>query len=93
MPGKPSAGFPAAQAYSMERILGRMPAKRTPPVVPLSKLKPLLKPVVGPVLDRLERQEKLLIDIRAAMDVQFKRTAEIQAQLDILAARFDRRRK
>lgn len=78
----------------MERILGRMPgAKRTAPVVPLAKLRPLLTPVVEPVIERLERTEKLLIEMKAALDVQFKRTAEIQAQLDVLVARFDKLRK
>jgi hypothetical protein len=67
--------------------------KRTPGVVPVEKLRPLLKPVVEPVIERLERTENLLIEMKAALDVQFKRTAEIQAQLDVLVARFDKLRK
>lgn len=69
-----------------------MPAKRNPPpAVPVTRLKPLLKPllkpVVEPVLDRLDRQEKLLQELKMALEVQFKRTAAIQAQLDQIVAR------
>jgi hypothetical protein len=71
-----------------------MPAgKRTAPLVPISKLRPLLKPVVEPVIERLERHEKLLLEMKTALEVQFKRTAEIQAQLDVIVARFDKLRK
>jgi hypothetical protein len=66
--------------------------KRTPRVVPVGTRRPLLKPVVEPVIERLERTEKLLIEMKAALDVQFKRTAEIQAQLDVLVARFNKLR-
>lgn len=67
--------------------------KRTPPVVPLAKLRPLFRPIVEPVIERLERTEKLLQEMKAALDVQFKRTAEIQAQLDILVTRLGKERK
>jgi hypothetical protein len=55
-------------------------------VVSVAKLRPLLKPAVEPVIERLDRHEKLLAEVKAALDVQFKRTAEIQARLDILIA-------
>jgi hypothetical protein len=56
-------------------------------------IKPLLKPVVEPVIERLDRSEKLLRELKAALDIQFKRIAQIQAQLDILAASLDKRRR
>ena len=77
-------------------VMWRVPPKRprTPPpsrdvIRPLIKplIKPLLKPVVEPVLARLDRHEGLLREMKEALDVQFKRTAAVQAQLDqILAA-------
>ena len=71
-----------------------MPAKRRPAtpspqnLPPLLKpiVKPLLKPVVEPVLERLDRHEELLSEIKAALEIQFKRTAELQAQLDRITA-------
>ena len=71
-----------------------MPAKRRPPtpspqdLAPLLKpiVKPLLRPVVEPVLERLDRHEELLTDMKAALEIQFKRTAEVQAQLDRIAS-------
>ena len=77
--------------------LHEMRAKRRPPRAAPSEIlpfiKPLLEPVVEPVLERLDRNEKLLLELKAALDIQFKRTAQIQAQLDTLVARFARRRK
>ena len=71
-----------------------MPLKRKPsPAVSLHRLKPLLKPVVEPVLERLARTEKLLEEMKTALEVQFKRTAAIQAQLDQIVARLPRRRR
>jgi hypothetical protein len=68
-----------------------MPAKkRAVPTVPLTRLKPLLKPVVEPVLTRLDRTEKLLSEMKSALNIQFRRTAEIQAQLDIVLARLSK---
>ena len=67
--------------------------RRSPPVVSVTRLRPLLKPVVEPVIERLDRHERLLADMKAALDVQFKRTAEIQAQLDLLIARLAREGK
>ena len=59
------------------------PAKEIAPVLkPL--IKPLLKPVVESVLSRLDRHEALLQELKDALDIQFKRTAEIQGQLDRL---------
>jgi hypothetical protein len=71
-----------------------MPVKRRPAspspedLAPLLKpiVKPLLKPVVEPVLQRLDRHEQLLTEMREALDIQFKRTAEVQAQLDRIAS-------
>ena len=74
-----------------------MPPKRPakPPAISAHALapviKPLLEPVVEPVLTRLDRHEKLLEEVKTALDVQFKRTAAIQAQLDQLAATLSRR--
>ena len=62
-------------------------------MVPLAKLRPLLKPVVEPVIVRLDRTEKLILEMKAALDLQFTRTAQIQAQLDILVARLSTRGK
>lgn len=43
------------------------------------------------VLRKLQAHESLLTDVRSALDIQFKRIAEIQAQLDfILAAALDK---
>jgi hypothetical protein len=50
-------------------------------------IEPLIKPLVEPVMIRLDRHEKLLEEMKDALAVQFKRTAAIQAQLDILVAR------
>ncbi len=40
---------------------------------------------------RLDRHEKLLEDVKDALAIQFKRTAEIQAQLDLLLARLPKK--
>ena len=66
-----------------------MPPKRQArPALPIHALapvlKPLIEPVVEPVLTRLDRVEKHLEEVKTALDVQFKRTAAIQAQLDHL---------
>ena len=67
--------------------------KPRPPVIPeLRAIKPLIKPIVEPVLQRLDRHEELLEELKAALDVQFKRTAEIQAQVDRLVAAITSRR-
>lgn len=63
----------------------QVPSKRSPPPA-APPVRHLLKPVVEPVLARLDRHERLLQEMKAAIDVQFKRTADIQAQLDILIA-------
>ena len=81
-----------------------MPTKRTraTSLVALRQLKPVLKPLVEPVLTRLERQERLLKELTATQDrllgevtakfdLQFKRTATIQAQLDRLIATLSKR--
>lgn len=56
-------------------------------------IKPLLKPVVEPVLVGLDRNETLLLELKAALDTQFKRTAQIQAPLDRLVASLESRLK
>ncbi len=54
--------------------------------------KPLpLKALAEPVMIRLDRHEKLLEDVKDALAIQFKRTAEIQAQLDLLLARLPKK--
>lgn len=69
-----------------------MPTKRPAksPAIPVEVLapvlKPLIRPVVEPVLTRLDRVEKLLEEMKTAADVQFKRTAAMQAQIDQLLA-------
>jgi len=84
-----------------ERYADSVPPKRPPrapprpdDIAPIIKplIKPLLKPVVEPVLSRLDRHEQLLEEVKAALDVQFKRTAAIQAQLDQLLAAIARGR-
>ena len=54
-------------------------------------LRPLLTPLVEPVMIRLDRHEKLLEEVKDSLAVQFKRTADIQAQLDILLARLPKK--
>ena len=69
-----------------------MAAKKGPaPTIPLSALRTLLKPVVEPVLTRLDRTEKLLAEVKSALDIQFRRTADMQAQLDRIAAHLSKR--
>ena len=70
-----------------------MPTKRRPASSPSAQLsvltpiiKPLLKPVVEPVLEKLDRHEALLAEMKQALEIQFKRTAEMQAQLDRITA-------
>jgi hypothetical protein len=46
-----------------------------------------MKPLVEPVVARLDRHEQLLLDLKSALDIQFKRIAAIQAQLDHLIAK------
>ena len=61
-----------------------MPSKR--PAPSLQQIKPLVEPLVEPVLERLDRHEELLRELREALEIQFKRTAEVQAQLDRITA-------
>jgi hypothetical protein len=42
------------------------------------------------VLRKLESHERSLADVRSALDIQFKRIAEIQAQLDIILAALEK---
>lgn len=53
-------------------------------------IKPLIKPVVEPLLNRLDRHEQLLEELKAALEIQFKRTAAVQAQLDQILATLTR---
>ena len=79
--------FPLRKDASRDYTGNFMPAKKRPaPTISLARLKPLLKPVVEPVLTRLDRTERLLVEMKAALDIQFQRTAAIQAQLDRIAA-------
>jgi hypothetical protein len=45
----------------------------------------------SPESDRLARVEAAILDIRTTLDVQFKRIAAVQAQLDHLAAKISGR--
>ena len=45
----------------------------------------MVKPVVQPVLKRLDRHEELLTELRDALRVQFERIAQMQVQLDRIA--------
>lgn len=49
-------------------------------------LKPALKPIIEPVVERLDRHETLLAEVKKTLDVQFRRIAAIQAQMDRLLA-------
>src|SRR5687768_6325619 len=61
----------------------QVPSKRPrpPPVPPVQRL---LRPLVEPALARLDRHERLLEELQAAMDVQFKRSGScaIRARTD-----------
>lgn len=82
------AGFPLRCPVPQKR-----PSRAAPPLRQLAPvIKPLLAPVVEPVLARLDRHEQLLTELKAALEVQFKRTAAIQAQLDQLVAGLPKRR-
>lgn len=73
---------PSVRAYT-----GEVPTRRRPiAAVPVEELAPAFEPVIEPVVERLGRLEKVVLDIREALDVQFKRTAAMQAQLDRLLA-------
>jgi hypothetical protein len=45
----------------------------------------VIKPVVQPVLKRLDRHEELLTELRETLRVQFERIAQMQVQLDRIA--------
>ena len=60
--------------------------RKSRPTTVLAEIAPLLQPVVAPVLSQLDRHAEMLEEIRQALQVQFKRTAQIQAQLDKLIA-------
>ena len=64
----------------------KKPVRRRPVVVPIPALKPALQPIIEPVVSRLDRHEELLSEVKATLDVQFRRIAAIQAQLDHLLA-------
>ena len=59
-------------------------------VVRPGHLKPALKPIVEPMVAKLDRHETLLLEMKAALDVQFQRIAALQAQIDHLLARLSR---
>ena len=68
----------------------RTPSRAKPETKLIEAIKPIipavLKPVVSPVVERLDRHEQLLLDVKSALDVQFQRIADMQAQLDKLLA-------
>jgi hypothetical protein len=59
--------------------------------VAVKALAPVIKPLVEPVMTRLDRVEKLLEEMKTAADLQFKRSAAMQAQIDHLVALLSRR--
>ena len=70
-----------------------MPSKR--PAPSLQQIKPLIKPLmplVEPVLERLDRHEELLTELKQALEIQFKRTADVQAQLDKITSMLSKSR-
>ena len=60
-----------------------VPTKRTV-ALPFRQIAPAIRPAIEPVLSRLDRHGELLEELKTALDIQFKRTAAIQAQLDHL---------
>lgn len=60
--------------------------RRPPKSVPIRALTPVLKPIIQPVVVRLDKHEELLLEMKAALDVQFQRIAAMQAQMDHLLA-------
>jgi len=58
----------------------------------LQQIKPLIEPLVEPVLERLDRHEELLTELKQALEIQFKRTADVQAQLDKITAMLSKSR-
>ena len=63
-----------------------MPANGPARAASAIQLKPLIAPLVEPVLQRLDRHEDLLTEMKEALEIQFKRTADVQAQLDRITA-------
>lgn len=51
-------------------------------------IKPLIRPIVEPIVTtvqtRLDEHEELLRAMKDSLDIQFKRIAEMQAQIDQL---------
>ena len=47
----------------------------------------LITPLVEPVLERLDRHEELLTELRRTLKIQFKRIADMQAHLDEITRR------
>ena len=65
-------------------------SRRVVKVIPILALKPALKPVIKPLIEpvvlRLDKHEDLLFELKTALDVQFRRIAAMQAQMDHLIA-------
>ena len=74
-----------AARFSVILSIG-MPAKRPARAASAIQLKPLIAPLVEPVIQRLDRHEDLLTEMTEALEIQFKRTADVQAQLDRITA-------
>jgi hypothetical protein len=67
--------------------VAKKPLRRTSARPPRSSgIVPTLKPIIKPVVQRLDTHETLLLELKAALEVQFRRIAAIQAQLDQLLA-------
>jgi len=53
---------------------------------PRSHVGPGLRPVIAPVVARLDYHERLLRDLKRASEIQIARIAQMQVQLDRLIA-------
>jgi hypothetical protein len=93
-------GTPTAFRLGAPRLrfsLSAMPpalAKKTsrlPVAIPVHALKPVLQPIIKPVVERLDKHEELLVAMKGTLDVQFRRIAAMQAQLDHLIAALSKR--
>jgi hypothetical protein len=58
-------------------------SKARPPTL---RVAAVIKPIVAPVVSRLDRHEELLLELKSALDIQLRRIGAIQAQIDHLIA-------
>lgn len=67
--------------------------RRTVRTVAVPVVLPILAKVVRPVATRLSRMEALLIEMRFEQDVQLKRMAALQVQIESVAVSVSRARR